>query len=97
MVNLGNNYKMYLVNNEVNKNDHFRITLRELYLKESKGSTVFRYVFNYDSPVDIVNTHIKRWEEILPGYKICPGEMQCTYQSLQNKYFPNHLLNLKSR
>ena len=85
------------MNTEANHDVHFRTTLRELYLRESKGSKIFRGVFNYDSPVESINTHLKRWEELLPGYKICPGEIKCTYQSLQNKYFPKHLLDMRTR
>merc|ERR1712055_930223 len=97
MSNMGPTFKVYRINNETNQNIHFITTLKDLYLRETKGSQMFRGVFNYDSPVDKINLHIERWEKILPGYKICPGEMQCTYQSLQNKYFPKYLLDLKAR
>ena len=38
MANMGPNYKVYLINNETNQNVHFRTTLRDLYLRETKGS-----------------------------------------------------------
>ena len=60
MTNLGPNYRLYFTETEANHTPHFRTTLRELYLRESKGSKIFSGVFNYDLPMGSINTHQKK-------------------------------------
>ena len=52
-------------------------------------------MFHYDSPVELVATHLERWVD-LSGFKIYLGEMLCGYRSMQNKYFHMNLLDIRT-
>ena len=52
---------------------HFRKTLRELYLKDQKGSKNFRRIFGYNSNVTI-DYGESAWKRLL-GKEVCKGEL----------------------
>ena len=74
---------------------YFRVSLRELFLKDKKGSKNFREVFKYNNrkPIDYGEV---AWKKIL-GREICRGELMNGFRCMQDKFFPRDLLDIKVR
>ena len=75
---------------------HWIFTMSNLFLKNKKGSKIFRHVLNYGTPVK-VNYNIDRWKKKLRTNNICESEIISGYRGMQTKIFPREFLDFKAR
>ena len=74
---------------------HWIFTMCNLFLKNKKGSQIFRHVLNYGTPV-MVNYDIDRWKKKSRTNNICESEIINGYRGMQTKIFSRQLLDFKS-